>query len=142
MTATHDWRLSLDADPMTIGKSPTTTSRCLTTRRPATSTPSSSAAARSVRRRPGLLHDTWLNAVRVWYSQRVRHGDKIRIGQARLIFRDLKKRDRGRTETEDAPPSLTPASGGTVRVAETTPANLKVTTPHDLRVAELLLAQR
>jgi 2-C-methyl-D-erythritol 4-phosphate cytidylyltransferase len=29
-----------------------------------------------------------------------------------------------------------------VRVAETTPANFKVTTPHDLRVAELLLAER
>jgi 2-C-methyl-D-erythritol 4-phosphate cytidylyltransferase len=29
-----------------------------------------------------------------------------------------------------------------VRVAETTPANFKVATPHDLRVAELLLAER
>jgi 2-C-methyl-D-erythritol 4-phosphate cytidylyltransferase len=29
-----------------------------------------------------------------------------------------------------------------VRVAETTPTNLKVTTPHDLRVAELLPAER
>jgi 2-C-methyl-D-erythritol 4-phosphate cytidylyltransferase len=29
-----------------------------------------------------------------------------------------------------------------VRAAETTPANFKVTTPHDLRVAELLLAER
>jgi 2-C-methyl-D-erythritol 4-phosphate cytidylyltransferase len=29
-----------------------------------------------------------------------------------------------------------------VRVAETTPANFKVTTPRDLRVAELLLAER
>jgi 2-C-methyl-D-erythritol 4-phosphate cytidylyltransferase len=29
-----------------------------------------------------------------------------------------------------------------VRVAETTPASFKVTTPHDLHVAELLLAER
>jgi 2-C-methyl-D-erythritol 4-phosphate cytidylyltransferase len=32
--------------------------------------------------------------------------------------------------------------GGTVRVVESSPANLKVTTPHDLRVAELLLRER
>jgi 2-C-methyl-D-erythritol 4-phosphate cytidylyltransferase len=32
--------------------------------------------------------------------------------------------------------------GGTVRVVESTPENFKVTTPHDLRVAELLLAER
>jgi 2-C-methyl-D-erythritol 4-phosphate cytidylyltransferase len=32
--------------------------------------------------------------------------------------------------------------GGRVRVVETSPANFKVTTPHDLRVAELLLRER
>ena len=32
--------------------------------------------------------------------------------------------------------------GGTVRVVESTPENFKVTTPHDLRVAELLLGER
>jgi 2-C-methyl-D-erythritol 4-phosphate cytidylyltransferase len=32
--------------------------------------------------------------------------------------------------------------GGTVRVVESTPANLKVTTPHDLAIAEHLLADR
>jgi 2-C-methyl-D-erythritol 4-phosphate cytidylyltransferase len=40
--------------------------------------------------------------------------------------------------TDDA--SLVERAGGTVRVVESSPANFKVTTPHDLRVAELLLA--
>lgn len=42
------------------------------------------------------------------------------------------------TATDDA--SLVEAAGGTVRVVSTPASNLKVTTPHDLRVAELLLS--
>ena len=42
--------------------------------------------------------------------------------------------------TDDA--SLVEQAGGTVRVVEASPANFKVTTPHDLRVASLLLAER
>jgi 2-C-methyl-D-erythritol 4-phosphate cytidylyltransferase len=42
--------------------------------------------------------------------------------------------------TDDA--WLVERTGGTVRVIESTPANLKVTTPHDLEVAELLLRTR
>jgi len=42
--------------------------------------------------------------------------------------------------TDDA--WLVERAGGTVRVVESTPANLKVTTPHDLRIAEYLLADR
>jgi 2-C-methyl-D-erythritol 4-phosphate cytidylyltransferase len=42
--------------------------------------------------------------------------------------------------TDDA--SLVERAGGTVRVVESSPANLKVTTPHDLQVAALLLSQR
>ena len=41
------------------------------------------------------------------------------------------------TATDDA--SLVEARGGTVRVVVSSPENFKVTTPHDLRVAELLL---
>ncbi len=37
---------------------------------------------------------------------------------------------------------LVEAAGGTVLIHPTGPDNLKVTTPHDLRVAELLLAER
>jgi 2-C-methyl-D-erythritol 4-phosphate cytidylyltransferase len=42
--------------------------------------------------------------------------------------------------TDDA--WLVERTGGTVRVVESTPANLKVTTPHDLKIAEHLLADR
>ena len=42
--------------------------------------------------------------------------------------------------TDDA--WLVERGDGTVRVVESTPENFKVTTPHDLRVAELLLGER
>jgi len=42
--------------------------------------------------------------------------------------------------TDDA--WLVERAGGTVRVVESSPANLKVTTPHDLQIAELLLSDR
>ena len=42
--------------------------------------------------------------------------------------------------TDDA--WLVERAGGTVHVVESTPENFKVTTPHDLRVAELLLGER
>jgi 2-C-methyl-D-erythritol 4-phosphate cytidylyltransferase len=42
--------------------------------------------------------------------------------------------------TDDA--WLVERAGGSVRVVESSPANLKVTTPHDLQVAELLLRER
>ncbi len=42
--------------------------------------------------------------------------------------------------TDDA--WLVERTGGTVRVVESTPANLKVTTPHDLQLAAYLLADR
>src|SRR4051794_13389508 len=42
--------------------------------------------------------------------------------------------------TDDA--WLVERTGGTVRVVESSPANFKVTTPHDRQVAELLLSQR
>jgi 2-C-methyl-D-erythritol 4-phosphate cytidylyltransferase len=42
--------------------------------------------------------------------------------------------------TDDA--WLVERAGGSVRVVESSAANFKITTPHDLRVAELLLAER
>jgi 2-C-methyl-D-erythritol 4-phosphate cytidylyltransferase len=42
--------------------------------------------------------------------------------------------------TDDA--WLVERAGGSVRVVESSPANFKVTTPHDLKVAELLLRER
>jgi 2-C-methyl-D-erythritol 4-phosphate cytidylyltransferase len=42
--------------------------------------------------------------------------------------------------TDDA--WLVERAGGTVRVVESSPANFKVTTPHDLRVADMILRER
>ena len=42
--------------------------------------------------------------------------------------------------TDDA--WLVEQAGGTVRIVESTPENFKVTTPHDLKVAGLLLGER
>jgi 2-C-methyl-D-erythritol 4-phosphate cytidylyltransferase len=42
--------------------------------------------------------------------------------------------------TDDA--WLVERAGGTVRVVESSPANFKVTTPHDLAVADMLLRRR
>jgi FHA domain len=62
---------------------------------------------RLVRDRPWLLERTWVNGERIWSSHRLRHGDEIRIGQTRLIFRDPLTAARAQTEAEDAPLSLT-----------------------------------
>jgi 2-C-methyl-D-erythritol 4-phosphate cytidylyltransferase len=54
------------------------------------------------------------------------------------VFRaDVLRRVSGRDATDDA--SLVEAIGGRVRVVEGTPENLKVTTPLDVRIAEMLL---
>ena len=42
--------------------------------------------------------------------------------------------------TDDA--WLVERAGGTVRIVESSPENFKVTTPHDLRVAQRILAER
>jgi pSer/pThr/pTyr-binding forkhead associated (FHA) protein len=55
----------------------------------------------------GSSNGTWVNGERIWSSHRLRHGDEIRIGQTRLIFRDPLTAAGSETEAEDAPPSLT-----------------------------------
>jgi hypothetical protein len=54
----------------------------------------------------GSSNGTWLNGERIWTSQRLRNGDELRLGQTRLVFRDLGKQD-PRTEVEDGPPTIT-----------------------------------
>jgi pSer/pThr/pTyr-binding forkhead associated (FHA) protein len=57
----------------------------------------------------GSSNGTWVNGERIWASRRLRHGDEIRIGRTRLVFREPAGIAPGAvTETEDAPPSLTP----------------------------------
>ena len=36
----------------------------------------------------GSSNGTWVNGERIWSSHRLRHGDEIRLGQTRLVFRD------------------------------------------------------
>jgi FHA domain len=55
----------------------------------------------------GSSNGTWVNGERIWSSRRLRHGDEIRVGQTRLIFRDPPSAAGAPTEVEDAPPNLT-----------------------------------
>jgi pSer/pThr/pTyr-binding forkhead associated (FHA) protein len=57
----------------------------------------------------GSSNGTWLNGERIWASRRLRHGDEIRVGQTRLIFRDPLTNIGGAvTEADEGPPDLTP----------------------------------
>jgi pSer/pThr/pTyr-binding forkhead associated (FHA) protein len=56
----------------------------------------------------GSSNGTWVNGERIWASRRLRHGDEIRIGQTRLLFRDPLTAAGAPTEAELAPPGLTP----------------------------------
>jgi DNA-binding NarL/FixJ family response regulator len=55
----------------------------------------------------GSSNGTWVNGERIWSSRQLRHGDEIRVGQSRLIFREALSAVATKTEAEDAPPSLT-----------------------------------
>jgi pSer/pThr/pTyr-binding forkhead associated (FHA) protein len=56
----------------------------------------------------GSSNGTWVNGERIWATRRLRHGDEIRIGQTRLVFRDPLGAVGAPTETELPPPHLTP----------------------------------
>jgi FHA domain len=55
----------------------------------------------------GSSNGTWVNGERIWSAHRLGHGDEIRVGQTRLIFRDPSSAGGSVTEAEDAPPALT-----------------------------------
>jgi pSer/pThr/pTyr-binding forkhead associated (FHA) protein len=108
MSAARDWRVSLEADRMTVGKSGENDV-------PLPDDPTASHLHAVLERFPagwcvadlGSSNGTWLNGARIWSPQRLRHGDEIRVGQTRLIFRDFHGAGGAQTETEEAPPSLT-----------------------------------
>ncbi len=56
----------------------------------------------------GSSNGTYLNGERIWGQHRVRHGDEIRVGRTRLVFRNSTDVGHTATETEDESPSLTP----------------------------------
>jgi predicted component of type VI protein secretion system len=55
----------------------------------------------------GSSNGTWVNGERIWATRRLRHGDEVRIGQTRLIFRDALGAGAVPTEAADGPPALT-----------------------------------
>jgi len=55
----------------------------------------------------GSSNGTWVNGERIWASRRLRHGDEIRIGQTRLVFRDPLGGAGAPTEAEAKAPGLT-----------------------------------
>jgi FHA domain-containing protein len=108
VTAAGNWRQPLESDRMTIGKSPENDL--------ATPDDPTASGLHAVLERfaagwcvtdLGSSNGTWLNGARIWSAQRLRHGDEIRVGQTRLIFRDQQAAGGAQTEAEDAPPSLT-----------------------------------
>ena len=96
-----------------------------------------SAAAPTPSRRPGRTGSSprTLDRSRLWAIQTPQAFRRAALERALAVGDDVLAQ-----ATDDA--WLVERTGGTVRVVESTPANLKVTTPHDLRIAELLLADR
>ena len=55
----------------------------------------------------GSSNGTFVNGDRIWSAHRLRHGDEIRLGRSRLLFRSSADAAASRTESEDGPPALT-----------------------------------
>ncbi len=56
----------------------------------------------------GSSNGTFVNGERIWAKQRLRHGDEVRVGRTRLLFRNSSDVGRTVTASEDEPPALTP----------------------------------
>jgi DNA-binding CsgD family transcriptional regulator len=104
----RSWRLPLEADRTTVGKAAENDL-------PLEDDPMASHLHAMLERFAagwcvtdlGSSNGTWVNGERIWASRRLRHGDEIRLGQTRLIFRDPTSAGGAQTEAEDAAPSLT-----------------------------------
>jgi ATP/maltotriose-dependent transcriptional regulator MalT len=55
----------------------------------------------------GSSNGTTVNGERLWGARRLRHGDEIRVGRTRLLFRSTADAASPRTEVDEAPPTLT-----------------------------------
>ena len=108
MFGVQSWRFPLEADRMTVGKAEENDVSLA-------DDPTASHLHAMLERFPagwcvtdlGSSNGTWVNGERIWSSRRLRHGDEIRVGQTRLIFRDPLGAAGTQTEAEAAPPSLT-----------------------------------
>ena len=56
----------------------------------------------------GSSNGTFVNGERIWSSQRLRHGDELRVGQTRLLFRNSADVGFSATAADEGPPLLTP----------------------------------
>jgi hypothetical protein len=56
----------------------------------------------------GSSNGTFLNGERIWAPQRLRHGDEVRIGRTRLLFRNSSDVGHPVTDAEAESPVLTP----------------------------------
>jgi pSer/pThr/pTyr-binding forkhead associated (FHA) protein len=108
MSGARSWRFALEADRTTIGKA---AENDVAVEDDATA----SRLHAALERFPagwcvtdlGSSNGTWVNGERIWSSHALRHGDEIRVGQTRLIFRDPLSAVGPVTETDEAPPTLT-----------------------------------
>jgi hypothetical protein len=55
----------------------------------------------------GSANGTFVNGERIWSSQRLRHGDEVRVGRTRLLFRNSADVGLTVTAAEEGPPALT-----------------------------------
>ena len=108
ITGVRSWRLEVEADRSTVGKAdendialaddPTASHLHAVLER---------FAAGWCVTDLGSSNGTFVNGERIWASRRLRHGDEIRVGQTRLVFRDPSAAAGAVTEVEQEPPALT-----------------------------------
>jgi pSer/pThr/pTyr-binding forkhead associated (FHA) protein len=55
----------------------------------------------------GSSNGTFVNGERIWGARRLRHGDEIRVGRSRLLFRSTADAVAPRTEVDEEAPTLT-----------------------------------
>src|SRR5688572_2718657 len=108
MSGANSWRFSLEAERTTVGKAAENDVAL-------DRDPTASHLHAVLERFPagwcvtdlGSSNGTWVNGERIWSARALRHGDEIRVGQTRLIFRDPLAAGGSVTEAEVAPPALT-----------------------------------
>jgi hypothetical protein len=108
MSGAQSWRISLEADRATLGRAAENVVAL-------EHDPLVSHLHAVLERFPagwcvtdlGSSNGTCVNGERIWSAHRLGHGDEIRVGQTRLIFRDPSSAGGSVTEAEDAPPALT-----------------------------------
>lgn len=64
----------------------------------------------------GSANGTFVNGERIWATRRLRHGDEVRVGQTRLVFRDSDDIGRSVTASAVEPPTLTARERDVLRV--------------------------